>query len=81
MTSKVTRKLYHRAGTHLQVHEEEIEIRNPTDVLIKIYAVSLNYRDANILLGTNPWAVKQNGIPCSDAAGEVIAIGKFPSPL
>jgi NADPH:quinone reductase-like Zn-dependent oxidoreductase len=78
MTEKITRKVYRRVGTHLQLEEEEIALRSPTDVLIKVHAVSLNYRDANILHGTNPWAVKENSIPCSDAAGEVIAIGKFP---
>jgi NADPH:quinone reductase-like Zn-dependent oxidoreductase len=47
----------------------------PTSILIKIRAVSLNYRDANIINGTNPWPVLENGIPCSDAAGDIIAIG------
>ena len=47
----------------------------PTYILIKVRAVSLNYRDANILNGTNPWPVIENGIPCSDAAGDVIAVG------
>jgi NADPH:quinone reductase-like Zn-dependent oxidoreductase len=47
----------------------------PTSVLLKIHAISLNYRDVNILNGTNPWPVLANGIPCSDAAAEVLAIG------
>ena len=47
----------------------------PTSVLIRIRAVSLNYRDANMLNGTNPWPIVDRGIPCSDAAGEVISIG------
>jgi NADPH:quinone reductase-like Zn-dependent oxidoreductase len=44
-------------------------------VLIKVHAVSLNYRDANIANGGNPWPVTPHGIPCNDAAGEVIAVG------
>jgi NADPH:quinone reductase-like Zn-dependent oxidoreductase len=40
-----------------------------------VRAVSLNYRDANILNGTNPWPVIENGIPCSDAAGDVFDVG------
>lgn len=48
---------------------------HPTSVLIKVHAVSLNYRDANIANGGNPWPVTPNGILCNDAAGEVIAIG------
>ena len=47
----------------------------PTSVLIKVHAVSLNYRDANICNGGNPWPVIPYGIPCNDAAGEVISIG------
>ncbi|CAM1507795.1 Fc.00g046430.m01.CDS01 [Cosmosporella sp. VM-42] len=48
----------------------------PTAVLIKVHAVSLNYRDANIANGGNPWPVVPNGILCNDAAGEVIATGE-----
>lgn len=47
----------------------------PTAVLIKVHAVALNYRDANIANGGNPWPVVPNGILCNDAAGEVIAVG------
>ncbi|KAL7621980.1 hypothetical protein AAE478_007481 [Parahypoxylon ruwenzoriense] len=49
---------------------------NPTSVLIKVHAVSLNYRDANIANGGNPWPVLPNGILCNDAAGEIIAVGE-----
>ena len=45
-------------------------------VLIKVHAVSLNYRDANIANGGNPWPVIPHGIPCNDAAGEIVAIGE-----
>lgn len=48
----------------------------PTAVLIKVHAVSLNWRDANISNGGNPWPVIPNGIICNDAAGEVLAIGQ-----
>ncbi|KGO72141.1 Polyketide synthase, enoylreductase [Penicillium italicum] len=47
----------------------------PTAVLLKVHAVALNYRDANIANGGNPWPVVPNGILGNDAAGEVIAIG------
>ncbi|KAK1145253.1 hypothetical protein N8T08_004406 [Aspergillus melleus] len=47
----------------------------PTAVLLKVHAVALNYRDANIANGGNPWPVVPNGILCNDAAGEVIAVG------
>uniref|UniRef100_A0A8H7N443 Enoyl reductase (ER) domain-containing protein n=1 Tax=Bionectria ochroleuca TaxID=29856 RepID=A0A8H7N443_BIOOC len=48
----------------------------PTAVLIKIHSVALNYRDANIANGGNPWPVTKNGVPGNDAAGEVIAVGE-----
>jgi NADPH:quinone reductase-like Zn-dependent oxidoreductase len=48
---------------------------NPTDVVIKIHAVSLNYREIAMLIGTYPVAIQDKGIPCSDAAAEVIATG------
>lgn len=56
--------------------EEEIGPLHPTAVLIKVHAVSLNYRDANIANGGNPWPVIPNGIPGNDAAGEIIAVGE-----
>lgn len=49
---------------------------SPNSVLIKVHAISLNYRDANIANGGNPWPVVPHGIPCNDAAGEVIAVGE-----
>ncbi|KAK4188080.1 hypothetical protein QBC35DRAFT_383455 [Podospora australis] len=45
------------------------------DVLIKIHAVSLNYRDLAILKGTYPLPSDPNGVPLSDAAAEVVKIG------
>ncbi|KAF2150323.1 NAD(P)-binding protein [Myriangium duriaei CBS 260.36] len=53
----------------------------PLSVLIKVHAVSLNYRDANICNGDNPWPVTDKGIPCNDAAGEVIKTGTHVSLL
>ncbi|KAL2181510.1 chaperonin 10-like protein [Thermothelomyces heterothallicus CBS 202.75] len=47
----------------------------PKDVLVKIHAVSLNFRDVAIPNGRYPLPVLERGIPCSDAAGEVAAAG------
>jgi NADPH:quinone reductase-like Zn-dependent oxidoreductase len=47
----------------------------PDDVLIKIHAVSLNFRDVAMLNGRYPMEAEERGIPCSDAAAEVVAIG------
>lgn len=46
-----------------------------SEVLIRIHAVSLNYRDVGMLHGRYPVSVKYQGIPASDCAGEVIAVG------
>ncbi|KAK4172709.1 putative alcohol dehydrogenase [Triangularia setosa] len=47
----------------------------PHDVLLKIHAVSLNFRDVAMLHGRYPVDVIERGIPCSDAAAEVASIG------
>ncbi|KAK2590178.1 hypothetical protein QQS21_012142 [Conoideocrella luteorostrata] len=57
------------------VEENLPPVLDPTKVLIRVHAVSLNYRDANIANGGNPWPTIPNGILCNDAAGEVIAVG------
>jgi NADPH:quinone reductase-like Zn-dependent oxidoreductase len=45
------------------------------EVVIKNHAVSLNYRDVGMLIGNYPAKIKEGGIPCSDCAAEVVAIG------
>ena len=44
-------------------------------VLVKIKACSLNFRDLGIVRGTYRVPVKENIIPLSDGAGEVVAVG------
>lgn len=51
----------------------------PHDVVIKIHAVSLNYREIAMLIGTYPMEIESGGIPCSDAAAEVVATGSVVS--
>ena len=46
------------------------------EVLIRIHAVSLNFRDIMVATNTYLWPLKNGIVPCSDGAGEVIAIGK-----
>lgn len=46
------------------------------EVLVRVKAVALNYRDLSAVLGNYVWAVKQGLIPCSDASGEVVAVGE-----
>jgi NADPH:quinone reductase-like Zn-dependent oxidoreductase len=45
-------------------------------VLIKIHAVSLNYRDLLVVLGKYNPKMTLPRVPCSDGAGEVVAVGE-----
>ena len=45
------------------------------EVLVKIHAVSLNYRDLLVTKGIGQWKPTKNRIPVSDGAGEVVKIG------
>lgn len=57
-----------------------VEIEQPTaghgEVLVRIRAVSLNYRDVMVVSGTYNPRMKLPAIPLSDAAGEIVAIGE-----
>ncbi|KAF7967419.1 hypothetical protein HWV62_34397 [Athelia sp. TMB] len=46
-----------------------------TEVLLKIHAVSLNYRDFAMAAGLYVAGVKENVVPGSDCAGEIVALG------
>lgn len=57
-------------------HEEEKPAPQRGEVMIRVRAVSLNYRDIAIPLGRYVWEAKPGLIPCSDAAGEIVATGE-----
>ena len=44
-------------------------------MLVKVAACSLNFRDLGIVRGTYRMAVRDNIIPLSDGAGEVVEVG------
>jgi NADPH:quinone reductase-like Zn-dependent oxidoreductase len=46
-----------------------------SDVLVRMRAVALNYRDHAIITGKYRVGLDHDTIPCSDGAGEVIAVG------
>ena len=48
---------------------------SPRQVLVKVAACSLNFRDLAIVLGTYRMPTKPNLIPLSDGAGEVVEVG------
>ena len=47
----------------------------PSDVLVRLRAASLNYRDHAIIVGKYRYNLDRDTIPCSDGAGEVVAVG------
>ncbi|MBT5030892.1 MAG: NAD(P)-dependent alcohol dehydrogenase [Proteobacteria bacterium] len=64
-------------GLELVLHEVAVPALEPTSVLVKIHAVSLNRRDLTMLDREDPSDVEQLAgiVPISDGAGEVIAVG------
>ncbi|KAF9480687.1 NAD(P)-binding protein [Pholiota conissans] len=62
---------------NLTLQEAPVPKLKANDVLVKIHAVSLQYRDLMIAGGKYPIAKRPpNLVPCSDSAGEVVAIGE-----
>jgi NADPH:quinone reductase-like Zn-dependent oxidoreductase len=68
MPTTIPSQLYRQVNTHVQLQKERIGISKPTDVLIEIQVVALNFHDTNTLHETNPSALKARGIPCYDPA-------------
>ncbi|MGA0073402.1 MAG: zinc-dependent alcohol dehydrogenase family protein [Steroidobacteraceae bacterium] len=64
-----------RAGIDgLSLEEVRAPRPGPEDIVVRVRAVSLNYRDlvhVHGLMGADQWPL----VPCSDGAGEVIAVG------
>ena len=61
---------------HLQLIELPDPRIAPDMVLIKVHAVSLNYRDLMVVKGLYNPKMALPRIPCSDGAGEIVAIGE-----
>lgn len=61
---------------NLKAFQEEIPVPTKHEVLIKVHSVSLNYRDIGVATSGYPFPVKDNVVPCSDAAGVIADVGK-----
>jgi NADPH:quinone reductase-like Zn-dependent oxidoreductase len=48
----------------------------PKEILLRVHASSLNYRDLMVLKGGGRGSTKLGAVPLSDGAGEVAAIGE-----
>ncbi|WP_020468949.1 zinc-dependent alcohol dehydrogenase family protein [Zavarzinella formosa] len=60
---------------HLQQVDRPTPVPGPGEVLVKIQAVSLNYRDLLMIAGQYSPKLPRPRIPGSDGSGEVLAIG------
>ncbi len=60
----------------LALEERPMPSPGPREVLVRVRAVSLNYRDLMMVRGEYDPRVKLPLIPCSDASGEVVALGE-----
>ncbi|KAJ7167256.1 hypothetical protein C8R43DRAFT_169490 [Mycena crocata] len=69
---------YPKLGSYdnLIVQEVPVTTPKPNEVLVKAHAVSLQFRDLLIAKGAYPGSLPPNLVPCSDVAGEVIALGE-----
>jgi len=60
---------------NLTLVERDVPKPGPRQALVRVKACSLNFRDLAILLGTYRAPVRNNVIPLSDGAGEVVEVG------
>lgn len=60
----------------LRLRDEPMPEPQRGEVLVRVRAVSLNYRDLSLILGRYVWNAIPGLIPCSDAAGEIVAVGE-----
>src|SRR5581483_2056047 len=61
----------------LRLREHDIPTPGPREVLVRVWASSLSFRELMILIhGKYPLPVREDVIPVSDGAGEVVALGE-----
>ncbi|KAJ3929089.1 MAG: hypothetical protein NXY57DRAFT_963941 [Lentinula lateritia] len=60
---------------NLSSKESQLPPLRSHEVLVKVYAVSLQYRDIMVGLNIYPGSFPDEVVPCSDMAGEIIAVG------
>jgi NADPH:quinone reductase-like Zn-dependent oxidoreductase len=65
----------------LEFAERPTPVPGPGEVLVRVRAVSFNYRDLMVVQGSYNPKMKLPRIPCSDGAGEVMAVGDGVSSL
>jgi NADPH:quinone reductase-like Zn-dependent oxidoreductase len=71
----VYRLSHRRSFSGLTPCKEPIPSPSHHEVVIKTRSVALNYRDIAVATSTYPAPCKENGVPCSDAAGDIVSVG------
>lgn len=61
---------------NLALVEREMPVAKSDEVVVKFHAASLNYRDLMMVAGRYNPNLKMPIVPCSDGAGEVVAVGE-----
>ncbi|EIN05165.1 NAD(P)-binding protein [Punctularia strigosozonata HHB-11173 SS5] len=74
-TTREYRLPEYKGPSSLVLKEANVAPPKSHEVLVKIKAVSLQYRDLIVSKGQYPLGVKENVVPGSDCAGEIIAVG------
>jgi NADPH:quinone reductase-like Zn-dependent oxidoreductase len=73
-------KSYHASSgaglAGLTLREDDEPTPGPREVLIRVRANSLNFRELSVLRGTYPLPVKPDVVMGADGAGEIVAIGE-----
>ncbi|RKD69708.1 alcohol dehydrogenase [Sinobaca qinghaiensis] len=60
---------------HLKMNEESIPEIGRNEVLVRVKATSLNYRDLALAEGNYPGKLNENTVQLSDGAGEIVEAG------
>ena len=66
---------YHIDAGQYVLREHPEPVATGTQVVVRVHATSLNKRDTLILDGQYPMPARDDVIPLSDGAGEVVAVG------
>lgn len=61
---------------HLLVEDRPVPVPGPGEVLVRLHASSLNYRDYMTVMGMYNPRLRLPVVPCSDGAGEIISLGE-----
>lgn len=63
------------SNDYLTIRTKEVERPRANEVLVKVHAVSLQYRDLLVATGQYPVNGPANLVPCSDMSGEIVEVG------